>query len=59
MKKPVVDLGEYQINKNYLLGEGSAGSVYYGEHKTQGYKVAAKQININKLTPAIEKQIEN
>lgn len=52
-------LGDYKLVVSPILGEGATGKVYYGVNMKDKTKVAAKQIQISKITHSLAKQIEN
>jgi hypothetical protein len=59
MSQVIEEISNYRILKSHPLGSGATGDVFYGQHMKNGIKVAVKRIDINKITKAIEKQIEN
>lgn len=53
------DIGDFKVSKSICLGKGQSCEVYYGFNTKSGEKVAAKKIDIHKITAKLEKQLEN
>lgn len=52
-------IGDFKVSRSICLGKGQSCEVYYGYNTKTGEKVAAKKIDINKITAKLEKQLEN
>lgn len=53
------EIGEFKVSTSISLGKGQSCIVYYGINMKTGQKTAVKKIDIRKLNPRLEKQLEN